>query len=281
MPKEQIYIVKASGERELWDEEKLVRSLEVAKADKGLIREIVSHLEQDLQDGMRTTDIYQHAFELLKTYNRPVAAEYSLRRALLQLGPSGFPFERFIGEILAAEGYETSVGVMVRGACVEHEVDVVAEKNGERILVEAKYHNSPDTKSDVKVALYVHARFEDIKKRISESPSESAVFTKAWLITNTSFTSQAIQYANCAGLALTGWNYPKGHTLQDLIQRTQTHPITCLTTLSDNQKKMLLENNVVLCKDIMRDSTQLSKIGLNSSHIADILTEGAALCPIE
>ena len=157
MAKENIFIVKASGERELWDEAKLVRSLEVAKAGKELIREIVSHLEQDLQDGMRTTDIYQHAFELLKTYNRPVAAEYSLRRALLQLGPSGFPFERFIGEILAAEGYKTSVGVMVQGACVEHEVDVVAEKNGERILVEAKYHNSPDTKSDVKVALYVNA----------------------------------------------------------------------------------------------------------------------------
>ncbi len=280
MPKEPIYIIKASGERERWDEAKLVYSLRTAKADEALIRDIVMHVEQDLQDGMRTTDIYKHAFELLKSANPPAAAEYSLKRALMQLGPTGFPFEKFISEILTAEGYRTSTGVIVQGECVEHEVDVIAEKSGERIMVEAKYHNQPNTKSDVKVALYVHARFEDIKTRLSHSAAGMGVFTKAWLITNTSFTTQAIQYADCAGLALTGWNYPKGHTLQDLVQRTQTHPITCLTTLSDSHKNELLQSGVVLCRDIVRDPAPLTKMGMNRSHIADVITEGESLCPI-
>jgi hypothetical protein len=169
---------------------------------------------------------------------------------------------------------------MVQGACVEHEIDVIAEKSGERIMVEAKYHNQPDNRSDVKVALYVHARFEDIKKRLDSSAAGVGIFTKAWLITNTSFTTQAIRYAECVGLALTGWNYPKGHTLQDLVQRTQTHPITCLTTLSDTHKRELLENGVVLCRDIIKDQSALTKMGINRSHIADIVTEGSALCPI-
>ncbi len=281
MDKDPIYIIKASGEKEQFDESKLIYSLRTARADQTLTRDIVDHIKQDLKDGMRTTDIYNHAFELLKRKNPPVAAEYSLKRALMQLGPSGFPFEKFIAEMLRAEGYTTSTGVIVQGECVEHEVDVVAEKSGERIMVEAKYHNSPDTKSDVKVALYVHARFEDIKKRFDHSAQKNNTFNKAWLITNTSFTSQAIQYANCAGLALTGWNYPKGHTLQDLVQRTQSHPLTCLTTLSDNHKKELLQTGVVLCRDIVKDTSILTKMGMNKSHIADIVTEGNQLCPIE
>ena len=280
MPKDPVYIIKASGERELWDEAKLVYSLRTAKASEELTRDIVTHVEQDLRDGMRTTDIYNHAFELLKRANPPAAAEYSLKRALMQLGPSGFPFEKFIAEMLLAEGYRTSTGVIIQGECVEHEVDVVAEKSGERIMVEAKFHNQPDTKSDVKVALYVHARFEDIKKRLGHSAAGMGVFTKAWLITNTSFTTQAIQYANCAGLSLTGWNYPKGHTLQDLVQRTQTHPITCLTSLSDHHKNELLQNGVVLCRDILRDPLPLTKMGMNRSAIANVITEGESLCPI-
>ncbi len=281
MKDERISIIKASGEREPWDPGKLTASLKASRASDALAEDIVRHIEQDIKDGMRTTDIYRHAFELLKRKDLPVAAEYSLKRALMQLGPSGFPFERFIGEILAAEGYRTSTGVIVPGECVEHEVDVVAEKSEERIMVEAKYHNSAETRSDVKVALYVHARFDDIKRRLERSAAGMGVFTKAWLITNTSFTSQAIQYANCAGLALTGWNYPKGHTLQDLVQRTQTHPITCLTSLSDGHKSQLLESGVVLCRDIIKDPSVLAKMGINRSRIADVVTEGSALCPIE
>lgn len=272
-------IVKMSGEREAWDPVKLERSLRAAKAPEPLIAEIIMHVEKDLHDGMRTGEIYAHAFQLLKRYARPMAAEYSLKKAIMQLGPSGFPFERFVAQILRAQGYKTEVGTMVRGACVEHEVDVVAEKEDERILVEAKYHNSPDTKSDVKVALYVHARFMDIQKKLETTEGDRR-FNRAWLITNTNFTSQAIQYGNCAGLALTGWNYPKNHTLQDLIQATQTHPLTCLTTLSTPQKTTLLNNGIVLCRDIVDDPSKLERIGVNKARIASIIEEGEALCPV-
>ncbi len=280
MGSKPIVIIKASGERELWDAKKLERSLHAAKISPALTREITTHIEKDIQDGMHTRDIYEHAFELLKQYNRPAAAQYSLKQAIMQLGPSGFPFERFIAEILKSEGFHTQVGIIEHGLCVDHEVDIVAEKPGERILVEAKYHNSPETKSDVKVALYVHARFEDIQKRIETTVAGIGYYTRAWLITNTSFTTQAIQYANCVGLALTGWNYPKGHTLQDLVQRTQTHPITCLTTLSDKQKSALLKEGVVLCRDVLANTQSLEKIGINKARITDVVEEGGALCPI-
>ena len=263
-----ITIIKASGEREPWNRAKLMGSLISSRAEPKLATEIVDHVENDLRDGMRTTDIYEHAFNLLSKYNRPIASQYSLKRAMLELGPSGFPFERFIAAMLKAEGYQTQVGVMVEGQCVTHEVDVIAEEGGERILVEAKYHNSPETKSDVKVALYVHARFEDIRKKIEESANGGEVFTRPWLITNTSFTSQAIQYAECVGLALSGWNYPKGHTFQDLVLRTQTHPISVLTTLSKSEKNQLLQKGVVLCREIVEHTYHLEAIGMKKQNYA-------------
>lgn len=273
-----ISIIKMSGEREDWNPAKLERSLRAARANEELVREIVIHVEKDLRDGMSTNDIYEHAFSLLKQYRGPVAAEYSLKKALMQLGPTGFPFERFVAQILTAEGYRTKVGVIVQGACVSHEVDVVAEKEDERILVEAKFHNSPAIKSDIKVALYVHARFQDIHKKLESNPGEEK-YNRAWLITNTEFTSQAIQYANCAGLAITGWNYPKGYTLQDLIQRSQTHPLTCLTTLSEPQKSQLLAKGIVLCRTVVDDPSHLERIGINKARISAIIEEGMMLCP--
>lgn len=274
-----ITIIKAGGEREPWNSKKLERSLRATKADNDLVQEIVRHIEKDIRDGLRTSDIYAHAFSLLKRYDRGSAARYSLRKAIMQLGPSGFPFERFVAKILSAQGYRTSVGVTVPGFCVAHEVDVVAEKNDERVLVEAKFHNSAEIKSDVKVALYVAARFEDIKKRFLEKESHERL-THAWLITNTSFTSQAIQYGTCAGIALTGWNHPKGHTLQNLVQETETHPVTCLTTLSLAQKNQLLNEGVVLCQDIVKDPTHLARIGIGKTRIASVVKEGVELCAV-
>lgn len=279
MSQKEVFIIKASGKREPWNPHKLERSLRAAKASEELVREIVSHIEKDLRDGLRTSDIYAHAFSLLKRYDRPIAAQYSLRKAIAALGPSGFPFERFIAKILNAQGYRTRVGQIVQGFCVSHEVDVIAEKDDERILVEAKFHNSPETKSDVKVALYVAARFQDIEKLLAQKESREH-FTHAWLITNTSFTSQAIQYGTCAGLALTGWNHPKGKTLQDLVQETETHPVTCLTTLTSVHKTQLLNEGIVLCGDVVRNTGTLSKMGLNRARIASVVEEGGRLCPI-
>lgn len=273
-----IMITKADGAQETWDPAKLERSLIAARATRAIAREIIGHIEKDLRDGMRTWDIYAHAHRLLKRYHRPLAARYSLKRAIMQLGPSGFPFERFVAEILRGQGYTTSIGVTVQGVCVEHEVDVVAEKEGERILVEAKYHNKPEMKTDIKVALYVDARFRDIERRIEGSAAGIGYFTRAWLITNTSFTSQAIRYASCSGLALTGWNHPRGRTLQDLVELSEAHPVTCLTTLTGPQKATLLENGVVMCRNIVNNPDILLASGIPQTRVDAILREGKALC---
>src|SRR3989344_7349355 len=146
----QILIKKASGELEPFSEHKLHRSLERVGALPDVIEKIVSHIVGELKDGTSTHDIYKYAFSQLSKYNRPQAAKYSLKRAIMELGPTGHPFEKLIGELLKTKGFSTQVGVVVRGICVSHEVDIVAEKENRHIMVECKFHNQQGTKSDVK-----------------------------------------------------------------------------------------------------------------------------------
>ena len=47
----------------------------------------------------------------------------------MKLGPTGYPFEDFIAKLLQADGYETKVRQILKGECITHEIDVIAEKN--------------------------------------------------------------------------------------------------------------------------------------------------------
>src|SRR3989304_3409296 len=133
---------KADGEQEPYDAVKLEHSLERAGASSTVRARIAARIARELRPGMRTEDIYRHAFDILRHEDlTPVAARYSIKRAVFALGPSGFPFEQFIAEVLRAHGWKTRTGVALTGRCAPHEVDVLAEKAGKRIGIEAKFHN--------------------------------------------------------------------------------------------------------------------------------------------
>jgi hypothetical protein len=92
----EVYITKANGVKEIFKPDKLSQSLLNSGASEDIARGIVEHISRELQDGMSTSVIYDHAFYLLGKKAKPLAARYSLRRALGELGPSGFPFEKFM-----------------------------------------------------------------------------------------------------------------------------------------------------------------------------------------
>ncbi|MEK7565720.1 MAG: restriction endonuclease [Patescibacteria group bacterium] len=231
-----IFITKASGEKVPFNENKVLGSIKRAGISPELFDQVLSHVKSILYDGITTREIHDHIVEFLG----PRGLKYSLKKAIMELGPSGYPFEKFIAEILCHQGYETITGQIVKGRCVSHEIDVIAQKDKEKIMIECKFHNLPGTRVDVKVALYVKGRFEDVQGE----------FTQGWLITNTKFTTDAIDYAKCSGLKLIGWGYPETDNLQYWVENSNLYPVTILTTLSPNQKQQLLSQNIVLCKDL-------------------------------
>lgn len=277
-PEKGILITKASGETEQFSDAKLRRSLKRVNASSAIIEEIVEHVIKELKPGMPTSQIYRHAFSLLHKQERPVAARYALKQAIRELGPSGHPFEQLIGALLASEGFSVEVGKTVQGSCVTHEVDVIAQKDDRHIMVECKFHNQPGIKSDVKISLYIQARFQDVEKVWEQNPTHTEKFHEAWLVTNTKLTSDAIRYAECVGMKAIGWNYPESESLEIRIDRAGIHPITCLTTLSTSQKRQLVQKGVVLCKDLLNKQTLLRSLGLQEIKITQVLAEAKGLC---
>ncbi len=273
-----IYIIKASGEQEVFDIQKLKTSLRKAGASEELSNEISFQIEGGIKDGMSTREIYKNAFNQLRKHGRPLAARYKLKQAILELGPTGFPFEKFVGELLHHQGFSTNVGVIVEGHCVQHEVDVVAEKGNQHFMVECKFHSDQRRKCDVKIPLYIQSRFIDVERFWLGKLGHKNKFHKGWIFTNTRFTSDATQYSECMGLMLVSWDYPQGGSLKERVEASGLHPITCLTTLRKKEKQILLERGKVLCKALFENINILKELGLSEGRIQAVSDEIDGLC---
>jgi hypothetical protein len=276
MTDNEVLITKASGRQEAFSEAKLRHSLARVGAPPEVIDAIAERIRAGLTAGTSTRQIYQKAFKLLRQRYRPSAARYNLRQAIMDLGPTGHPFEKLVGELLRYLGYTVEVAVMVPGTCVVHEVDVVARKDDRQVMVECKFHNEPGERSDIKVALYVWARFEDIEKAWQARDEKTVRLHEAWLVTNTKLTEEAIRYAECVGLKAIGWSYPPGHGLAELIEKAGLHPLTAVTGLSQAQKQQLLKKGIILCKEVSAEI--LRGIGIGENKIDGILSEAQEIC---
>ena len=194
------------------------------------------------------------------------------------LGPTGFPFEKFIAEIFKAENYETITDQIVEGKCVPHEVDVVAWKEKELIMVEAKFHTDYNLKSDLKVVLYVKARYDDIFGKEYTYGGEKRKLTEGWIVTNTKFSTTAIQYGQCQpALKFIGWNYPYNNNLHHMIERYELVPLTALTSITTAEKNQFLSSGIILSKNLL-DTNLLKQYHFNDKKIKTIQEEVSGIC---
>lgn len=247
-------IIKASGQKEKFSEEKLGRSLERAGAQPELRERVSKEVAKKIYPDMGTEKILDQTLFELQKENPVIAARYNLKRAIMELGPTGFPFERYVAKIFEEYGYDTKVGMIIRGYCVNHEVDIIARKETRHFMIECKYHNTQGARSDLKVAMYTFGRFLDIKKAMEEKSRDKIHFHQAWLVTNTKCTSQAIRYAECSGLKIISWRYPENGSLEYFIEKKGLYPITVLSSLTRYAKEKLAQKRIMLAKDLLKYS---------------------------
>lgn len=272
-----IEIVKHSGERSQFSIKKLQTSLRKSGADDEMVQEISQSVEKELYPGISTKEIYNRAFSLLKKRKGVFASRYKLKKAIYELGPTGFPFEKFIGSLLFYSGYEVSTGQILQGKCVTHEVDVVGHKKEQYIIAECKFHSDEGRKCDVKIPLYIHSRYRDIFNFYNGNPNEKTP-NQGWVVTNTRFSEDAVQYGKCVGLYLLSWDYPENEGLKDRIDRLGLYPITVSTLLSQREKQFLLSRDVVLCRQLVKDNFYLDHLGISEKRKERILKEINILC---
>ena len=263
-------IIKASGEKALFDATKLYRSLKRAGTDEFLIKEIVDEVSHSLTEGMSTHDIYRIAFRLLRKKSKTIAAKYHLKLAIMQLGITGFPFEKYVAEIMQHQGFQVQNDQLIKGHCVNHEVDIVAKCKDQTIFVECKYHNRLGIKCDVKTSLYFKARFVDIEQAYQRNAGEKLM---GWLVTNTRFTRDAIQYGLCAGLHLIDWDFPVKGSLRELIEFSGLYPITCITNFTKEEISQLLAKNITLCKTISNNPSLLKTLYIPKPRMDSIIEQ--------
>jgi len=156
--------------------------------------------------------------------------------------------------LLKQHGYTVEVDIIIEGKCVKHEIDVFASNDREVLLVECKYRNRAENPPDVKIAMYVHARFQDLKPVVE--PRYSGKNFSGLLVTNTRFTSDAIQFAQCAGVTIKSWGYPENNSLEKMIEGEKLYPVTVMSSLTSAQIKRLIDKHVILMKDLARMKEQ-------------------------
>ncbi|TBN04345.1 ATPase [Hyunsoonleella flava] len=274
-----IDIIKSSGEKAKFSLNKLKASLKRVGTDDQTVNHIISKVKDELYHGISTKEIYNRAFALLKKKNSHLASKYKLKKAIYELGPTGFPFERFVSAVLEYSGYKTSVGSILQGKCVSHEIDIIAQKNNVTTVIECKFHSEKGLNCNVKIPLYINSRYNDIKTYWNSKKNKNTL-TNGWLVTNTRFTKDAIQYGTCANLYLLSWDYPKNNGLKDRIDRLGLYPITVSTLLNNREKQFLLSRDIVLCRSLIGDYFYLDHLGISETRKKKILNEINLLCNV-
>lgn len=266
-------VTKASGELEAFDMQKLERSLVNAGADEAAVAQVRKSMHRWLKNGTSTHKIYAHAHAQLRKIQMRAALRYRLKTAIMQLGPTGYPFEAFIGQLYEKAGYSTQVGIVVQGTHVTHEMDVIATNSHKQYLLECKYAKSKGKQVSVQVPLYVRARVDDIISVRKDLAEYKQIDFIGGVVTNTRFTDDSIKYGTGAGLRLLAWDYPRGNGLKDIIEREKLYPITLLHQLQEHEIATLLQKGIVTCSQLMSNQGALAEFKPGKRRLTALLNE--------
>jgi len=268
-----VNVLKATGEIEPFSDDKIISSIRRAGIPKNLQDMTLNHVKSKLYENIPTSEVYKHITEFLDKQPKQFKDKYGLKQAIMDLGPTGYPFEDYVSEVLKTKGYTTEVRSILTGRCVTHEIDVIAEKpNSEKLMIEAKFHNASGIKTDIHVSLYTKARFEDLKDKYK--------FDRAWIFTNTKITADALTYALCVNMGVVSWSYPEHVGLRDLVEKEKLYPVTILSSLSHVQKQTLLDSHIVLVKDICKNKEILDILRLQPDKKSQIRKEAEFICSL-
>lgn len=261
------------GEREPFSPQKVYLSARRAGASKALAGKAAVLIESKIKTGMKTTNIYRQIKKILYRENPGVNLRFSLKAGMRELGPSGFPFEKFIGEVFSRLGFKVKTNVYLSGTCLnDYEIDFLAKKAGLVYIGECKYRNVAGDKVHLDNILANQARFLDLLNGSHfKTDDYKNCRIRSIMVTNEKFTSRATAYAECQGVELLGWRYPNNKGLEWLIEKNGLYPITILPSLKGHLQDVLISKQIMLAKDILKIKPQ--ELGMPSQYLNALIQE--------
>jgi len=270
---EKIYVINARGEREIFSKMKVYRSALRAGASKELAIEVAKILEKKIYPDIKTFEIYRNVRSLLRKKEPRTGIKYQIKDSIRKLGPTGFPFEKFVASIFRARGFKTRTNLILKGKCLSYEIDFLAESDKEIFVGECKFHRDAGRMVDQNITLSNYSRFLDILNGGSFSSSKKEI--KTILVTNNKFSSSAKRYSKCMNLDVLGWGHPIENSLQKQIEDNKLYPITILPSCRGFLKDILFENKISLVRDLLvLDSKKLAhRLKLREKELNRIIKE--------
>ena len=247
-----IFVTKADGTTQPFSKWKIVRTCLRMAATRAVAESIAEEIETRIYNDIETKKILQMIFRYLRKHKPVIRHQIDLRKALSLLNPAP-DFERFIQLLLSEHGYEVTPNRIIRGRCVEHEVDAIARKNGKTYLVEVKHHFKYHTPTSLDVSRISRAVFEDVTEGYKLGLNNLKI-DYAMIVCNTKLSEHAKRYADCRGISHIGWNSPRHNDLQTMIQEKKLYPITFLKGINTENRKKLTSNGIVLLKQLTEKS---------------------------
>ncbi len=271
------YVINSTGDREPFSPRKVYRSARRAGASKALAQKTVTLIEPKVKSGMKTSVIYREIKKILYKENPGVNIRFSLKTGMRKLGPSGFPFEKFIGEVFSRLGFEVRTNVYLSGACLEdYEIDFLAKKGSLVYVGECKYRNLAGDKVHLDDVLANQARFLDL---LAGSYFKSNTYKdcqiRSIMVTNEKFTSRAAAYSYCQRIEFLGWRHPNNKGLEHLIEKNGLYPITILPSLKGHLQDVLVSKEIMLVKDILRIRPE--ELGMPPQYLNSVIGEARLL----
>lgn len=264
-------MTKADGSSQLFDREKVVRTCMRMGASRQLANEVAQKVECRVYEGMPTAKVLQLIFRFMHKDKPGVSNLFDLRKGL-SLMVSKPEFEVFVRVLLTEHGFEVSPNQILKGRCVEHEVDAIARKDGVTYFVEAKHHLSYHALTGLDESRIARAVLEDVSEGFQMGIADFKI-DKAMIVTNARYSDHAIRYGACRGLLQIGWNFPPNRGLDNMIDEKKLHPLSCLKGLRVEDRLRLADFGLVFIKQLLAEdeSVLVRKTGMGRETIREIM----------
>jgi Holliday junction resolvase-like predicted endonuclease len=244
-----VLVTKADGSKQLFDEEKIVRTCLRMGASREDALQIVQQVEGRLYEGISTRKILQMIYSLMRKQKPAVKHLFDLKYGISLMEPKP-EFEAFIRILLVQSGFKVEPNTILRGLCGEHEADAIATRDGMTHFVEVKHHNSYHALTGLDESRIARAILEDVTEGYSHGLS-SIKIDRAMIVTNTRYSEHAMKYGRCRDILQVGWSSPEFFGLREMVEKHKLYPLSCLRGISAKVRLRLVEAGVVVIKQLL------------------------------
>ncbi|MBI4176966.1 MAG: restriction endonuclease [Candidatus Aenigmarchaeota archaeon] len=251
-------VKKADGSLENFDGDKIIRTCLRSGLSEGDAETVLQHVGKKAYDKIPTNVLLHIILKEIRKHSEPAAMRYSLRASLASLSPEGVFFELYVKKVLEEHGYVVEHSKITRGKCAEHEIDLIASKDGKKSMIECKHHKNHHTFAGLGEAMVTWAAFEDTAARNN--------FSDAWLVCSTKVSAHAQAYASCKNLKLMCWD----NGLNEMVEGPKLYPVTIIGSMRDSSVERAFAAGLLTVRDVANanDETLRKVFGSNYKKAA-------------